>query len=177
MVAQVKATADFDLGRDVFRQIKTRPELSREELNVKVEGSVITLEGTVATGDEKRAAERAALDVYGVSAVANDIVVKPPSERTDTEIAREIIGKFRSNILVPADDVKVIVTRGLVRLVGAVPSQFGKMLAEASAKSVRGIRGISNEIEVKPEAFSAKAKNGSEAEEMTALTGWAEPGW
>jgi osmotically-inducible protein OsmY len=177
MVAQMKATADFDLGRDVFRQIKTRPELSRDELSVKVEGAVITLEGSVTTSDEKRAAERAALEVYGVMAVASDIVIKPATERTDTEIAKEIIRKFRSHILIPVEEVKVIVTKGLVRLEGMVPCQFEKMLAEAATKSVRGIKGIRNEIEVKPDAFSAKAKNGSESEEMTAITGWAEPGW
>jgi osmotically-inducible protein OsmY len=177
MVAQMKATADFDPGRDVFRQIKTRPELSRDELSVKVEGAVITLEGSVTTSDEKRAAERAALEVYGVMAVASDIVIKPATERTDTEIAKEIIRKFRSHILIPVEEVKVIVTKGLVRLEGMVPCQFEKMLAEAATKSVRGIKGIRNEIEVKPDAFSAKAKNGSESEEMTAITGWAEPGW
>jgi osmotically-inducible protein OsmY len=177
MVAQIKAPADFDLGRDVFRQIKARPELSREELSVKVEGAVITLAGSVATSDEKRAAEKAALEVYGVRAVASDIVIKPASERTDTEIAREIIGKFRSYVLIPVEEVKVIVTKGLVKLEGMVPCQFEKMLAEAAAKSVRGIRGIRNEIEVNPNAFSARAKKGSETKEMTSLTGWAEPGW
>jgi hyperosmotically inducible protein len=177
MVAQVKAAADFDLGRDVFRQIKARPELSKDELSVKVEGPVITLEGSVTTSEEKKAAEKAALEVRGVMAVASDIVVKPSSERTDTEIAKEIIGKFRSHMLIPTDEVKVVITEGTVRLEGIVPSQFGKMLAEAAAKSVRGIKGIRNEIEVRPDAFSAKAKRGSEAEEMTAITGWAEPGW
>ena len=52
-------------------------------------------------------AERVALRVYGVKAVANDLVVHLPSglERTDTEIAQAAVSALNWNTLIPNEHV------------------------------------------------------------------------
>ncbi len=156
MVAEIKASMEFNLNRDVFLHLKKIPVLSADDLSVKSDGGVVTLEGFVRSREEKRMAEKAALEVYGVKAVASDIVVKPSLERADVEIAKEIIHRFQSHILIPIEGVKAIASNGLVTLEGVVPSQFEKLLAQAAVKSVRGITGIRNNVEVRPEVVSTK---------------------
>lgn len=180
MVAKMKATTGFELGRSVFLNLKRQPELSEDDLSVKAEGEVITLEGIVKSRDEKRAVEEAAMKVNGVKVVASDIVVKPALERADTEIAKDIIHKFQSHTLIPIEGVKAIISNGQVTLEGSVSSNFKRMLAEAAAKNVRGITGLRNNIEVGSGAFTTETMRRPEAEEITALPNnrgaWAELG-
>jgi osmotically-inducible protein OsmY len=165
MVAIMEASTDFELGREVFLYLKRLPELSADDLSVKSDGEIVTIEGFVKCLEERRVAEKAALEVYGVKAVANEILVKFIPERADTEIAKDILHKFRSQDVIPIEEVKTIVSNGLVTLEGSVHSQFEKMLAEAAVKSVRGVTGIRNDIEVKIGRFSPEVAR--EAEDTT----------
>ncbi|HET9533227.1 MAG TPA: BON domain-containing protein [Blastocatellia bacterium] len=153
MVAEMKSPANLELGRAVFLNLKKLPELSADDLNIKSNGEIITLEGFVRSSDEKSAAEKAALEVPGVKAVASEIVVKQFAERPDTDIVREILREFRSNILIPANQIRLIVSNGLVTMEGEALSDFEKMITEAAVKRVRGVTGIRNNIEVKAEAM------------------------
>jgi osmotically-inducible protein OsmY len=178
MAATMKAPTDFELGRAVFLYLKSLPELSADDLSVKSDGEVIILKGSVRSRAEKRLAEKAALEVYGVKALASEIVVRPVAERADSDIAEEILYEFQSRILIPADEVKAVVSNGLVTLEGVVSSEFARMLAEAAAKSLRGIRSIRNNIEVKSGAVYPEVVR--KAEETTTLVNnqetWAELG-
>ena len=59
-------------------------------------------------------AERGALRVYGVKAVANDLAVHLVSafERTDTEIAQAAVAALKWHTMVPNDRVTVTVNNG-----------------------------------------------------------------
>ncbi len=178
MVAEMKAPTGLDIGQNVFLHLKSLSELNEDDLKVKTDGEIITLEGFVRSRDEKRTAEKAALEVPGVKAVANEIVVKPPVERPDTEILRDILREFRANILIPVNQVKVIVSDCRVTLEGMVHSQFEKLLAGAAMKRVRGVKGIENNIEVKAEAVDPEIAG--EEEDTLALINsegaWTELG-
>jgi osmotically-inducible protein OsmY len=180
MAARREFSADFDIGRSVFRNLKIIPELSADDLSVKADRGVITLEGFVRSYDEKRAAEEAALKVNGVKAIASDIVIKPVPERADTEIAKDILREFQSHISIPIEQVKAIVSNGRVRLEGIAASEFERLLAEAAVKSVRGITGIENSIKIKPHAFPAEVVRARAPQETVTLSsneeGWSELG-
>jgi hypothetical protein len=79
--------ADTDLRDRVERQLDWEPQITSTEIGVAAEKGVVTLTGFVGTYAEKVAAERATLRTYGVSAVANDIQVKPLFKKTDADIA------------------------------------------------------------------------------------------
>ena len=60
--------------------------MDAKDIGVSVDEGVVTLRGNVVSYAEKIAAERVALRVYGVKAVAGDLVVHLASiyQRTDT---------------------------------------------------------------------------------------------
>ena len=51
---------------------------------------------------------------------------------------------------VDANAIGVTAERGVVTLTGYVDTYAGKLAAERAAKSVRGVRGVANDIEVRP---------------------------
>jgi osmotically-inducible protein OsmY len=118
---------------------------------VAAASGVVTLTGYVDTFADKYAAESAAKRVYGVKALANDIEVKPPSERTDTEIATEAVQALERNVSVPYDRVKVTVNKGWLTLEGKLEWSYQRDVAERAVRSLSGVRGILNNIKVIPQ--------------------------
>jgi osmotically-inducible protein OsmY len=78
--------------------------------------------------------------------------VRLPFERADAEIAEGIVHALRTNIRVPDNGIKVTVSDGWVTLEGSVERRFQKEAAEEVVMFLGGVRGISNFIEIKPEA-------------------------
>jgi osmotically-inducible protein OsmY len=142
---------DHSLREDVLFELKYDPKLTTaSDIAVAVKEGVVTLSGYVSSYWEKDAAEKAVKRVYGVRGVANDIHVKLSTMRTDPEIARDAVQELESHISIPYDKIKVTVKSGWVTLEGSVNWQFQKSLAESSVKKLRGVIGVTNNIEVKP---------------------------
>jgi osmotically-inducible protein OsmY len=142
---------DQSLREDVLFELKYDPKLTTaSDIAVAVKEGVVTLSGYVSSYWEKDAAEKAVKRVYGVRGVANDIQVKLSTMRTDPEIARDAVQELESHISIPYDKIKVTVKSGWVTLEGSVNWQFQKTLAESSVKKLRGVIGVTNNIEVKP---------------------------
>ncbi len=143
---------------DVTRHIAWQPEIQSKDISVKVEDSNVTLTGFVHTFLEKSAAERAAKSVYGVLSVANDIEVKPKSQRTDPEIARDVVGAFGLDSSVPDEKLKVTVRDGFVTLEGSLPWNFQRESAQRTAQAVLGVRGVINAITITPTVSTQQIK-------------------
>jgi osmotically-inducible protein OsmY len=142
---------DQSLREDVLFELKYDPKLTTaSDIAVAVKEGVVTLSGYVSNYWEKDAAEKAVKRVYGVRGVANDIQVKLSTMRTDPEIARDAVQELESHISIPYDKIKVTVKSGWVTLEGSVNWQFQKSLAESSVKKLRGVIGVTNNIEVRP---------------------------
>src|SRR6202011_1078225 len=159
-LADVKTRPDSAIREDVIYELKWDPKISDSSvIAVAVKDGVVTLSGFVSSYMEKDAAEKAAKRVYGVRAVANDLQVKLTSTRTDPEIARDVVEELENHILIPADKIKVTVRNGWVTLEGTVDWQYQKNLAESAVKKLRGVIGITNNIEVKPRVSPSEVKN------------------
>ena len=142
---------DQSLREDVLFELKYDPKLTTaSDIAVAVKEGVVTLSGYVSSYWEKDAAEKAVKRVYGVRGVANDIQVKLSTMRTDPEIARDAVQELESHISIPYDKITVTVKSGWVTLEGSVNWQFQKSPAESSVKELRGVIGVTNNIEVKP---------------------------
>jgi osmotically-inducible protein OsmY len=148
----IATMTDAELQKDVISELKWEPSVDAAHIGVAVKNGIVTLTGHVPSYAEKWAAEDAAKRVYGVKAVANEIEVKLPgsSERTDEDIAADCIAALKSNISVPDDKVKVIVSKGWVTLNGEVAWQFQKDAAEHAVRYIQGVKGASNLIKIKP---------------------------
>jgi osmotically-inducible protein OsmY len=158
-LADVKTRTDSAIREDVIYEFKWDPKVTSNDIAVAVKDGVVTLSGFVSSYMEKDAAEKAAKRVYGVRAVANDLQVKLTSTRTDPEIARDVVEELENHILIPADKIKATVRNGWVTLEGTVDWQYQKNLAESAVKKLRGVIGISNNIEVKPRVSPSEVKN------------------
>jgi hypothetical protein len=93
---------------------------------------------------KKWTAERAALRVNGVHAVANDIEVRltPGDQRTDADIAAAATRALQWDAGVPHNTVKVAVSKGWVTLEGDVECQFQRRSAERAVRALAGVRGV-----------------------------------
>ena len=148
---------DRHLRAAVVQQLEWDPEITSQDISVKVAKGVTTLTGFVHSYMEKVAAERSAKAVYGVMAVANDIVVKPMT-RTDPEIARDITSAMKLDLSVPDDTIKLSVRDGFITLEGHVEWQFQRAAAEDCTRKVKGVTGVLNRIEVKPKISTGEVK-------------------
>jgi osmotically-inducible protein OsmY len=157
-LADVKTRTDSAIREDVVFELKWDPKITSKDIAVAVNDGVVTLSGFVPSYMEKDAAEKAAKRVYGVRAVANDIQIKPPSTRTDPEIAREAVQELENHVFVPKDKIKVTVRNGWVTLEGTVDWQYQKNIAESAVKRLRGVVGITNNIDVKPAVSPTQVK-------------------
>jgi osmotically-inducible protein OsmY len=149
------ARTDIDIQRDVLAELKWDPEVEPTDVGVEVDDGVVTLTGTVDSYMKKWAAERAALRVAGVRAVANDINVKIGGARTDTEIAQAVADALDANLLVPRDRIKVTVKNKWVTLEGEVDWRFQREEAEDAVRHVRDVEGVTNLITIKQPVVSA----------------------
>ena len=128
------------------------PSIDAAHIGVAAHAGVVTLTGHVQSFPQKVAAERTAARVKGVKAVAEDIEVRLPYDirRGDEDIARAAIGRLAWDASAPRDSIEIRVEEGWVTLNGEVDLHFQK---EAAAKAVRtliGVVGVSNLIEIKP---------------------------
>jgi osmotically-inducible protein OsmY len=158
-LAKPLVRTDDQIRQDVIFELKWDPKITSSDIAMAVKDGVVTLSGYAGSYWEKDAAEKAAKRVYGVRAVANDIQVKLLFSRTDPEIARDVVRELESHVSIPADRIKASVKNGWVSLEGSVDWQYQKTLAESSVKGLRGVAGVTNNIEVKPAVSPTDVKN------------------
>ena len=144
--------SDSDIERDVRAELQWDPNLDATDIAVAVKNGVVTLTGFVKSYVDKYEAETDAKRVAGVSAVANDIDVRLPAvdQRPDPEIARDALSVIKSNLPTSGDNIRVIVNDGWIRLEGDVAWQYQRQTAETAVRRIKGVKGVSNLIEVKP---------------------------
>jgi osmotically-inducible protein OsmY len=160
MAVATETRTDVQIQADVLAELKWDARVNPNEIGVVVKDGIVTLTGWVDSYIKKWSAEEAAQRVRGVKAVANDIEVKLPSssERTDADIAAEAVRALELDALIPIENVKVTVSRGWITLDGTVEWQYQKEEAERVVRRLTGVRGISNLIQVKPQASPSELK-------------------
>jgi osmotically-inducible protein OsmY len=97
--------------------------------------------------------------------VVNQLEIRLPSssERTDEDLARAALNALTWSISVPADHIKVKVSKGWITLEGTVEWQYQKAAAERAVRDLVGVRGVVNLIDVKPQANPVEVKAAIEA--------------
>lgn len=143
---------DRELQQHVQNALDWEPSVESSAIGVSVDNGVVTLRGDVPSFSEKEAAERVALRVFGVRAVANDLVVliAGAAERTDSDIADAAVNALRWHTSVPDKNITIVVRKGWITLSGAVDWQFQKDAAVRAVRDLTGVRGVTNAIEIHP---------------------------
>jgi osmotically-inducible protein OsmY len=154
-------SSDSEVQSSVQEELKSEPGLTHaSKIGVSVRDGVVTLTGSVDSYFEKWAAERAAKRVFGVNALAEELEVRLPNStvRTDAEIAQAAENALTWTVSVPADRIQVIVERGWLTLQGTVDSEHQRSNAELALRGLMGVKGISNEIDIKPSVTPTEIK-------------------
>jgi osmotically-inducible protein OsmY len=143
---------DKEVQGHVQSALEWDPIVDPSSIGVTVDEGVVTLRGDVRTFYEKEAAERGALRVYGVTAVANELDVRlgKPFEYTDSDIAQAAVTALKWTTGVPEDRVTVSVRDGQVILGGTVDWQVQKEAAAGAVCGLTGVRGVTNQITIAP---------------------------
>lgn len=152
--------SDSDIKRDVEQELHTDPRIDSSDIAVAVKDGVVTLSGFVRRYADKFEAEAAAKRVLGVTGLANDIEVRLPAvdQRPDPEIAREAVAAIRSRVPDVADRIRTTVSGGWVKLEGEVEWEFQRKGAERAVRRIKGVKGITNLVALKPQAVPTEIK-------------------
>jgi osmotically-inducible protein OsmY len=142
-----------ELQKDVQNAIKWEPLLNAAEIGVTTKDGVVSLTGVVDSYSKKLEAENAAKSVAGVKAVVEKIEVKFTStwNKSDLDIANEVVTALKSNWVVPKDQVKVKVEAGWVTFDGDVPWNYQREAAKRVVNYLSGVKGVINNIKIKSE--------------------------
>jgi osmotically-inducible protein OsmY len=152
--------SDSDIKRDVEDELNWDPNVDSTDIAVAVKSGVVTLTGFVRSFAHKFAAESAAKRVAGVVGLANDLEVRLPGadERPDPEIARDVVAQLKTWLPDSWQHVKPVVKNGRVTLEGEVEWNYQRDYAERALRWIKGVKGVSNLIRLRPQVTPLEIK-------------------
>ena len=148
--ARTPAQSELQITREVERRLTDGGELGRalRDVDVSVEGSEVTLSGTVPNLWAKQEAIGRAFQVEGVVTVASELIIT--SAESDETLAQDV-GKAIQNYVYYTvfDYIDGSINNGVVTLIGYVTSPPDKKgdIGERVAR-VRGVQQLENQIQV-----------------------------
>jgi len=99
----------------------------------------------------------------GCKAHELDVKLATDTRITDEDIAKNCLNARHAHASVSDDKLKLVVNSGWVTVEGTVDWQYQKTAAENAMRYLIGVRGISNNITLKPRASAADVKQKIEA--------------
>lgn len=155
---------DTDLQHYVEQELEWEPSVHKRQIGVIVKNGAVHLDGHVDSFWEKCAAESAAWRIAHIKSVANDIRVELPfsAQRDDDDLALAAMGILEANCLVPAT-VEVQVAAGTLTLIGHVEWHHQSAAAAQALLPLKGLRGMRNNLAVRPSVRLGDAKAPLEA--------------
>jgi osmotically-inducible protein OsmY len=156
---------DTQIQSDVIAELGWEPSIHSEAIGVEVKDGIVTLAGHVATYAEKLEAERIAMRVFGVKALAVEIDVRIAgiSARTDADIAHTVENVLQWTTYLQNDSVKIKVEGGWVTLSGEVNWEYQRKAAVDAIRYLMGVKGVSDLIVIKPSLSAPLVKADIEA--------------
>jgi osmotically-inducible protein OsmY len=143
---------DTQLQQRVLAALNWEPGVTAGHIGVTAQDGIVTLTGHVENYANKHAAETAVRRVRGVLGVAEEIVVELPVhiKRRDADIVAAAVERLAWDVSVPRDCIKVTAADGWLTLTGEVDWHFQREAAMLDVHGLMGVRGVSNEIALKP---------------------------
>lgn len=152
--------SDSDIKRDVEDELRWDPDIGSDDIAVAVKSGVVTLTGFVRSYGQKLQAEADAKRVSGVVGLANDIEVRMPAldQRPDPDIARDAVAALKTQLPYSWEAIKVLVHSGWVTLEGQVEWNYQRDRAQQSVRRIKGVKGVTNSIQLKPAVMPSEIK-------------------
>jgi osmotically-inducible protein OsmY len=122
-----------------------------DQVGVAVNDGAVMLSGEVGTYLEKSAALKAAMRVRGVTAVADEIVVRHRAGvREDVDIARDAADAIASDAALFDRDITVAVEDAVVTLYGTVSWNYQRTAAVETVSRIRGVTSVYDRLTLDP---------------------------
>ncbi len=133
-------------------ELRSDPDIDATDIAVAVKDGSVTLTGFVRSFRQRRRAEQDVKRLAGVVGIANNIEVRLSiiHRRPDSEIARDAVEAIKRDLPLSWEKIKAIVEDGWITLEGEVEWHYQRERAEEAVQGLRGIRGVTNKIEVRP---------------------------
>jgi osmotically-inducible protein OsmY len=156
---------NHQLQQDVTAELADDPSLDTTHIGVIVDQGVVTLTGHVSSFLDKWHAERAAQRVHGVNALVINLDVQLSAfhERDDADIARSAKNALDCLSQGIREHVMILVDDGWITLSGTVDWQYQRLSAAQAMRHVAGVRGLNNQINIKPQVIASHVQRDIEA--------------
>ncbi len=154
--SHARSDAHFEewLKNEVRHQLVLLPYYSIfDNLEYRIDGATVTLEGQVVHATIKDDAESAVKKIEGVEKVVNNIEVLPPSPMDDDIRRAEYraiygFGPLEKYAVSSVPSIHIIVKAGHVTLEGVVDNQADKDAANVRANGVANVFSVTNNLKV-----------------------------
>jgi osmotically-inducible protein OsmY len=150
---------DKALRKWVQDELDWQPSVDAADIGVTVENGIVHLTGHLPTYSQKLAVESAVKRVKGVRGYVEDLQVRlSPDSSSDEVIAGRVANLVEWDVSLPKGTIKVKVEGGYVTLTGEVNWNYQRTAAEQGIRRLAGVRGVSNQIFVKPQVKATDIK-------------------
>lgn len=157
MITTMQKDVDTWMKHAVMRELEWDPECDASDIAILARNGTVVLAGFIDTYAGKLAAERAAKRVRGVRAVANELGVRLRLDRTDADIAADVVKALTLHSGIP-ETVQAAVHDGHVTLTGQVKWLYQARGAENVIHHIHGVRGVHNYITVATRPIEADVR-------------------
>ena len=149
--------SDTQLRDEVQAELDWEPSIDAGQVGVTARSGIVTLTGHLNSYAQKAIIEDVVWRVGGVKAIALelDVALTPAQTRGDGDIALAVENALQWHVSVPERNLRVKVEKGWVTLAGEVGWDFQRMAAAQAVRPLSGVRGLSNQITLKPRATPA----------------------
>lgn len=127
--------------------LRLDPRISPSDITVTTLHGIVKLSGTVDSVGARDYAKLEVQKIDGVRGVIDELIVRP-ADRLDTEIQSDVVARLTHSPGVRCKDLAVVVTNGTVTLHGRVADWNERQYATTLAGEVRGVRDVTNEMEL-----------------------------
>lgn len=140
--------SDTEIASALTEQYSIHPAIKSENLEVSCADGVIYLSGSFWSLAEKEKAIEIAESMRGVRTVVDNTKIALQDEVPDNVLEQNITKLLKNNAVTSNYNVNARSTGGIVELTGKVSSFYAKRHSERIAKSVNGVKSITNNITV-----------------------------
>lgn len=156
---------DRVLKKLVEAELDWEPSIDAADVGMTVEKGIVTLTGHVPTFAQKAVAEAVVKRVKGARGFVDRLEVKALGVDFDSDeaLAARIASVIAWDSTIPTNAIKVQVAAGHVTLTGQVDWQYQRFAAERAVRNMSGVRGVIDQVTVKPRVQANDVKRRIEA--------------
>ena len=145
-VSPANKRTDSEIAEAVLRALKWHTSVNEENLKIKVEDGIVTLEGEVEWGYQREAARNVISNLNSVCGIINNITLEQKTSPKD--LKKRINAALHRSAILDARKIHVDVIDNKAILKGQVRSFSERESAEDAVWAAPGVLSIENNLEV-----------------------------